>query len=149
MTNSSNKSKGKLKAIFVLPVMFALVLTLGAVSVPAGAVVTITGDYVASSGLYIKTKGRLNATNLGIGYPGQGAKADCYAMNGDWVSRTYSNGVVSASIWASAKDLDTNVKGYSSVVWTTFPDLISSFPPSGFVMKSGDTCWFPGKVGLY
>jgi hypothetical protein len=65
--------KGKLKAIFVLPVMFALVLTLGAVTVPANAVPTITSDYLTTAGVHIKTKGRLNATSIGIGYLGQGA----------------------------------------------------------------------------
>jgi hypothetical protein len=145
-----SKTKGRGRMLIALPAMLGLVLSLGLFAVPANGVPTITGNYVPSDGLHIKTKGRLNATSIGIGYPpGKGARTDCYAKSGDWVTRKYSWGSISSSIWASARDLDTQVKGYSSVVWTTFPDTLTSNTPSGFVKESKDTCWFSGKAGLY
>jgi hypothetical protein len=104
---------------------------------------TITKDYEPKVGLHIKTKGRLNATSLGIGYRGDGARADCYALAGDAVngSTAYS------TYWVSARNLRTQVKGYSAIGYTYFPGL--SKVPAGFNREAKDTCWFKDKAGLY
>jgi hypothetical protein len=97
------------------------------------------GDY--TDALHIKTAARTESTSLGIGYPGDTLRSGCWATRGDAISGTSSLGVkfTNNQNWASARDLRTNVKGYSSVVYIIWNGSM----PSGFYLQADDVCDWP------
>ncbi|MDR1448321.1 MAG: hypothetical protein LBI63_05145 [Candidatus Ancillula sp.] len=109
----------------------------------ANAVITINGDYTAA--LHIKARARLNATSLGIGYPGHTWRSDCAALNGDAVEFPPPNAGRTTNVWLSARDLTTNVKGYSSAAYMfNFPpgagDKTIRFTDPQYPQIYADTC---------
>jgi len=78
-----------------------------AASALAGAPVTvlsISGDYRVS-GVYIRSCPFTSCTGLGLGYPGQGARIDCFRTGTD---------VNGNNLWLHHRNVTTGVLGYSA-----------------------------------
>jgi hypothetical protein len=106
----------------------------------ANAVITINGDY--TDALHIKIRGRINSTSLGIGYPGDTWRSDCLALDGDSVDMPEPNVGMKTTSWLSARDLKSNIKGYSSIAYMFKfpPNVISINFDYRYPQQHGDIC---------
>jgi hypothetical protein len=68
------------------------------------AVLSISGDYRVS-GVNIRTCASTSCTSLGLGYPGQGARIDCFRTGTD---------VSGNNLWLHHRNVTTGVLGYSA-----------------------------------
>ncbi|MDR1448326.1 MAG: hypothetical protein LBI63_05170 [Candidatus Ancillula sp.] len=132
----------KLKASKVAKLFGSMAMVLGllfSASVSeANAVITINGDY--KDALHIKIRGRLNSTSLGIGYPGHNWRSDCVALDGDSV--IVPNNGRPTNMWLSARDIKTQIKGYSSAAYMLdfTPNTVAIIFDPRYPQKHGDIC---------
>jgi hypothetical protein len=85
------------------------------------------GDYLPKAGLHIKTTANTGAVSLGIGYPGHKWRADCRADGGTSVNGNKK--------WFRARDIKTNVKGYSALFYMDW-----QYKPTFLYVSTSNTC---------
>jgi hypothetical protein len=138
----------------VIQALCALIIIVG-VSITGGtkanAYDTIHGIYYWDS-VQIHTKGRHDATVLGLAYTNEHYTTDCAALKGD--SSTYPwDHSKSTTWWLSARDTEprSGVKGYSSVGYMMSKNTTLFEIPAGvnYYMQNSDYCMFDGKTGPY
>jgi hypothetical protein len=131
----------------VIQALCAFIIIVG-VSITGGtkanAYSTYHDDYYDA--LHIKADhGRLSATSLGIGYPGDKYTADCAAMKGDSVALPGTT--KSSSWWLSNRDQKTKIKRYSSLAYMIPPGQTTiTLPNDCYIDQKNDNCWFEGKA---
>jgi hypothetical protein len=70
----------------------------------SAAILSVSGDYRVS-GVYIRSCPFTSCTALGLGYPGQGARIDCFRTGTD---------VNGNNLWLHHRNVTTGVLGYSA-----------------------------------
>jgi hypothetical protein len=77
------------------------------------AALAVTGDYRVA-GVNIRTCASTSCTSVGLGYPGQGARIDCFRQG----TTVHGN-----NLWLHHRNLTTGVVGYSADFYMRHGDL--------------------------
>ena len=98
------------------PVAASSVAASSVAAAPAAApvgILSVSGDYRVS-GVYIRTCASTSCTALGLGYPGQGARIDCFRQG---------TTVGGNNLWLHHRNVTTGVLGYSADYYMRHGDL--------------------------